>query len=254
MGNLLRGFKAVSSLILSAVSVLGTAAVGVSSARAALKAKEKLDKSGDADILTAADKARITWKCYAVPVLIFAGTAACTIGSAVLNRKMQCSLAAAYALAAEGYRAYKSKVIDICGNETHERILEELGVVKADDTTITAVSMFNDTTLDFGSDDEERVVFYDKYSDRYFESTFGKVLQAEYRLNRNYALNGGRQTVNDFYRFLGIEPIEHGDDVAWDYGNEICWVDFNHYLTTLDDGMKIRVIEMPFEPEKIVDI
>lgn len=28
----------------------------------------------------------------------------------------------------------------------------------------------------------------------------------------------------------------------------MCWIDFNHKKVTLDDGMEIYIIEMPFDP------
>lgn len=50
------------------------------------------------------------------------------------------------------------------------------------------------------------VLFYDGYSQRYFESKISQVLQAEYHLNRNFAI-GADVTLNDFYLFLGIDRI-----------------------------------------------
>ena len=90
--------------------------------------------------------------------------------------------------------------------------------------------------------------FYDSFSQRYFESTIEKVIQAEYHLNRNFMF-AGVIPLNDFYEFLGLEKTELGDAVGWSNCNgDIYWIDFDHHRLTLDDGMEIYVIDMVFEP------
>ena len=90
--------------------------------------------------------------------------------------------------------------------------------------------------------------FYDAFSQRHFESTISKVIQAEYHLNRNFMFNGVI-SLNDFYEFLGLEKIKIGDDLGWSNCNgDIYWIDFNHHRIDLDDGMEIFVIDMVFEP------
>lgn len=89
---------------------------------------------------------------------------------------------------------------------------------------------------------------FNSFSQRYFESTIEKVIQAEYHLNRNFMF-AGVISLNDFYEFLGLEKTELGDAVGWSNCNgDIYWIDFNHHRLTLDDGMEIYVIDMVFEP------
>ena len=58
------------------------------------------------------------------------------------------------------------------------------------------------------------------------------MLQAEYHLNRNFAIRGGDGTVNEFYEFLGLAPIDGGDTIGWAVCDELRWVDFNHTKVT----------------------
>lgn len=109
--------------------------------------------------------------------------------------------------------------------------------------------MYGATTLDFGDINEEVRTFYDCFSGRYFESTLSKVLQAEYHLNRNFALGGLYVEVNNFYELLGIAPIDRGKVLGWDCAEDIVWIDFNHYKATLDDGMEVYYIEMMIDPQ-----
>lgn len=106
------------------------------------------------------------------------------------------------------------------------------------------------SSLDFGEGMEPEVVrtFYDSFSQRYFETTIEKVIQAEYHLNRNFMFFG-TIALNDFYDFLGLEKTDFGDTVGWSSVNgDIYWIDFNHRRVTLDDGMEVYVIDMVFEP------
>ena len=91
-------------------------------------------------------------------------------------------------------------------------------------------------------------MFYDSFSKRYFESSVNRVIQAEYYLNRDFAF-GGRISVNYLYELLGLEPIDGGDDIGWGLDSGLCWVDFNHYKSVLDDGLEIYVIDMNFLPD-----
>lgn len=116
---------------------------------------------------------------------------------------------------------------------------------------------------------EGPVTFYDPFSMRYFERTINEVLKAEYCLNRNFILRGDA-SVNEFYRFLGLEETCDGDEYGWSqcvgfdiYGYQ--WIDFCHdfvqkgkpvwtYSSEQDsDGNPLAerdcyVIDMPFEP------
>ena len=46
-----------------------------------------------------------------------------------------------------------------------------------------------------------------------------------------------------------MEPIDGGDDIGWGLDSGLCWVDFNHYKSVLDDGLEIYVIDMNFLPD-----
>ena len=99
--------------------------------------------------------------------------------------------------------------------------------------------------------EEEKRLFYEPFSERYFESTMGRVLTAEYMLNRDYAL-GADVTLNDFYLMLGLEKVDGGDDVAWSFCSDdfggIEWIDFDNVVSRLDDGQEYIMICAIFPP------
>lgn len=138
--------------------------------------------------------------------------------------------------------------------ETHNRIMRELAVEKVnEDHVINADGGFYCSDLGFEHATEERRLFYDRFSERYFESTIGKVLEAEYHLNRNLTLRGN-VSLNEFYSFLGIDPIEGGSDIGWFIDDdEIYWIDFNHLYRQVDDGpvndpIDCWIIDPVFDP------
>ena len=136
------------------------------------------------------------------------------------------------------------------GEEAHNAIVNSIAKEKCKGISISANGGWYDSSLDFGEGMEPEVsrTFYDSFSQRYFESTIEKVIQAEYHLNRNFMF-AGVISLNDFYEFLGLEKTELGDAVGWSSCNgDIYWIDFNHHRLTLDDGMEIYVIDMVFEP------
>lgn len=244
-------------LILSGVSAIGVIATAVTAVRATPRAIElirsdsRTNHDGDPDAYTKAEAVKSAWKCYILPVTIGTATIACIFGSTAMSKKQQASLVSAYALMSESYREYTKKVKDICGEDTHKRIIDEIAKENANPDTIMTPGIFGATTLDFNSEmDEVPHLFYDAYTKRYFESTISKVLKAEYHLNRNFTL-GGYLTLNDYLEFLGLERDPAGDDVGWDISDGYTWIDFDHHTTYLDDDLECYVIEMVFMPSPL---
>lgn len=234
-------------VILTCVSLSGLVATAILTAKSAIKASKQIAemKKSDENV----DKKEILKKVvpiYVPPIIVGASTAFCISGIYLLNRKQQASLYSAYMLAENAYRTYKNKVIELYGEEMHQNIIESIAKEKAEKRYISAPSVCQNARFDFIDESEERL-FYDLYSDRYFEATFEQVLLAEYHLNRNYILRGDT-SVNEFYEFLGINEINNGFSLGWDYSSGIGWIDFNHSKTILDDGLECYIIEMVFPP------
>lgn len=241
--------KRNSATILTCIGAAGVAATAVLSATQTPKAlrliEEAKEKKGEE--LTKVEVVKAAAPAYIPAVAVGGATIACVLGSNVLNKRTQASLASAYALVSSTYSKYKNKVKELCGEETHEKIISSIAVEKAEDKHIYACTGVGAYDLDFEDANEEIRTFYDTFGDRYFESTISKVLQAEYHLNRNFMLEGC-QTLNDFYEFLGLEKTDYGDSIGWSAVNDYFWLDFSHYKATLEDGLECYVIEMIFEP------
>ena len=77
--------------------------------------------------------------------------------------------------------------------------------------------------------------------------------QQTYHINRNLQLRG-YTSINEFYEFLGLDGIEHGDEIAWDMSElmegGIMWLDFENHRTKLEDGLECCIISAVWEPNK----
>lgn len=249
-------FRRYSPVALSCIASIGVVITAVAAVKATPKAieliKEDSMEKHDGDTYAYTKKEAITaaWKCY-IPAAVFGiATIACIMGANTLNKRQQAALTSAYALVQNSYKEYKDKLKELYGEETHNAIIDAIVKEKCKDVYISAPGGFYNSTLDFGESVEPDITrtFYDSFSQRYFETTIAKVIEAEYHLNRNYMLVGD-VTLNDFYELLGLEKTDIGDTVGWSScTGDILWLDFNHRLTTLDDGMEIFIIDMVFDP------
>lgn len=241
--------KRNSATILTCIGAAGVAATAVLSATQTPKALRLIEeaKKEKGEELTKVEVVKAAAPAYIPAIAVGGATIACILGSNVLNKRTQASLASAYALVSSTYTEYKDKVKELYGEETHKKVMSSIAAEKAKDTNIMAYSCCSAYSMDFKDADEEIRLFYDSFGNRYFESTISKVLQAECRLNRNFMLEGV-QDLNDFYEFLGLEPTDIGKSVGWSYCDDYYWIDFSHYKTELEDGLECYVIDMISEP------
>ena len=245
-------FKKYSAPILSIIGAAGVAVTAVAASKAALKADELVKEAAhenDSE-LTKADIFKIAIPAYIPVIATGTATICCILGANMLNKRQQAMLTSAYAVVSKAYGDYKNKVREVYGEDAHRDILEQIRsnvqVEQSDPKPIYASTFFSACCLDFESSEEERL-FYDAFSERYFQSTFSKVLQAEYHLNRNYVL-GMEVTLNNFYELLGIDQTDYGERIGWNIDNGMMWIDFDHYKIILDDGLECFMIEMMIDP------
>lgn len=235
--------------LLTALSVIGVVGTSVLTAKATIKAVDKIRTEEEKkNEYSREDAIRDTWKFYITPTLAGASTIFCIVSTNVLNRKYQRSLLSAYALISSTYADYKNQVKRKYGEEAHQEILNDICIEKTKDVSISAPNIVKNSSLSLDDVESEKLLFYDMFSKRYFETSYERVLQAEYHLNRNFTLMGD-VSVNMFYDFLGLEQVDSGDDIGWSMSDgEILWIDFDHYKATMDDGLEYYIIEFVFSP------
>lgn len=225
-------------MILTCVGGAGVVATSVMAVRATPKALQLLDEAEKkkGEELTKLESVRIAGPAYIPAILVGASTIACIFGANILNKRQQAAMASAYALLDNSYKEYKKKVVDLYGEQVDEKIKGEVAKDKYEPIEM--------------SDDGE--LFYDYFSERYFESTLYDVQRAEYQLNRDIQMQG-YSTLNDFYENLGIDPISGGDELGWSEGGNYArywqdWIDFNHQKVVMDDGLECIIVTFSGDP------
>lgn len=172
---------------------------------------------------------------YIPSVVMGVTTIACILGANVLNRHHQAALTSAYALLDRSYKEYKNKVVEMYGEEADEAVEEAIREEHVHGR-------------------EEKQLFYDERSDRYFESTLFNVQKAEYTINRNLMMTDYAY-LNDWYEELDLDIVEDGYALGWTpcmlmdmYWQP--WLDFDHEHWTTKDGRSCITIRFWQEPIK----
>lgn len=235
-----------SSTILTCVGSVGVVATAVMAVKATPKALTLIEKAKEekGEDLTKLEVVKVAGPTYIPTVVTGMATIACIFGSNVISRRQQATLMSAYALLDSSYKEYKNKVDELYGEEAGQKVRAEIAKDK----------YTGDVTLS----DDSTELFYDFYSGRYFESTKEAVALAEYETNRAMIVNCA-VGINEFYEFLGLEPLSEYDDIGWAYGmmEEMYWhpwIEFDHEETTVDEGpdggvdLNCTIIHMPLEP------
>ena len=190
-----------SPLILTIVAsggVIITAALSVKATPKAIdiinnKEKEKGEK------LTTFEKIRYGWKPYVPAIFSGVGTIVCIGGIEYLNKKTQASIISAYTLLNNTYTQYTDNIKKLCGKETD--ILAKQEIVQA---------QYDDNYIPFG----DELLFFDYEGMRFFTSTMDHVLAAETKFKESL-MSRGYATLNEYYAYLGLQPVEFGYQLGW---------------------------------------
>lgn len=261
--EIFRFIKAKSPLILScfaAVGVISTAVLAVKATPKAIKRVEKMREpitvyydnkpaTITPSVPTKKDIFKAVWKDYIPAAAMGVGTIVCIFAASILNKRNQVMLTSSYAVLNKQFKRYSEEVVERFGKETHEDILDTIRIEKPENIVIKAPGLFGDSSISFDSCDENKVLFYDMMSKRYFNSTIGSVMTAIHHLNRNFCM-GADPEVNMFYDFLGLESVENGDGIGWSPEDGIYWIDFEIFKSKMDDDtLECYVINPIFWPE-----
>lgn len=228
------------STILTCIGGVGLVATAVLTAKATPKAMTRVEDAREkkGEELTKVETVIAATPAYIPPIITGVATLACMFGANALSKRQQASLISAYALLDNSYKEYKKKVNEVYGEGANEHVKEEIAKDKYEDSDIKP--------------SEGLKLFYDDFSGRLFESTIEKVQEAEYNINRDLSMQG-YATLNEFYDYLGLVPIEGGDDLGWSAAMNFDyywqqWIDFGHHKTTMGDDLECIMITMFSEP------
>ncbi len=233
--------KRNASTILTCAGGAGVVATAVMAVKATPKAITLLEaaKKEKGEELTKMEVVKVAGPSYIPAVITGVATVACIFGANVLNKRQQAALMSAYALLDNTYKDYQKKVEELYGKDANNHVKEEIVKDKYVDEEVSR-------------NDDDKTLFYDEFSGRYFESTTEDVLRAEYNLNRRLSEFNGAY-LNEFYEMLDIEPVDYGEYIGWSsaeiYDTQwSTWIDFFHKKVTMDDGLECYIISWSVDP------
>ena len=235
-----------SSTILTCAGAIGVVATTVMAVKATPKALSLLEdaKEEKGEELSKWEVVKVAGPAYIPTAITGLGTIACIFGSNVISRHQQATLMSAYALLDNSYKEYKKKVDEVYGEEAGKTVRAE----------ITKDKYTGDEVLL----DDDKELFYDFFSGRFFESTKETVLRAAYETNRTMYVSNA-VSLNEYYEFLGLEPLPEYEELGWActqieemYWHN--WIEFEQEETILDEdadgneGLVCTIIHMPQPP------
>lgn len=229
-----------ASTILTCIGGAGVILTSVLAVKSTPKAMKMIERAEEekGEELTVTEKVINAAPAYIPAITAGAATIACIFGANILNKRQQAAITSAYALLDNSYREYRKKVDELYGEDAGRRVRANIAKDTYEEEKVET--------------EDDKLLFYDFFSDRYFSSTLYTVQQAEYRINR-HLITRDYVYLNEFYEELGIKPIEAGWQLGWSSGSCFAmywqnWIDFDHEKVELDDGLECHVIKFKHEP------
>lgn len=226
--------------ILTCLGGAGVVTTSVLAVKATPKALSVLEetKNEKGEELTKLEVAITVAPVYIPAILTGVATLACIFGANVLGKRQQAALMSAYALLDNSYKEYKNKVTELYGDDAHGQIVEGIAKDAYEENDISV--------------EDDKQLFYDEFSGRYFESTMEAVQRAEYYVNRRLIMQEVAY-LNDFYEHLDIPAMPGGELLGWSRGSNMYnawqeWIDFSHTKVVMDDGLECYIVTMSIEP------
>ena len=233
--------KRNSATILTCVGAAGVVATTVTAVKATPKALMLLEEAKEekGQELTKLETFKVAAPAYIPSAVLGVSTLACIFGANVLNKRGQASLMSAYALIDGGYKDYKKKVDELYGEDASSHVRSEIAKDKYEEQEIVL------------NEDDTRL-YYDYYSERYFEARPYDVERAKYEVNRSLIMDE-YVYLNDWYNYLGLEPLDHGYDFGWTTVNNMdaywqTWIDFHNEKVVMEDGLECIIITFEQDP------
>jgi hypothetical protein len=232
--------KRNASTILTCVGGAGVVATSIMAVKATPKALVILEEAKEekGEELTRLEKVKIAGPAYIPAVVTGAATIACIFGANILNQKQQAALMSAYALLDNSYKEYREKVEELYGEGSDREIKNEI-----------AKDHYKESDI-FVSDNKR--LFYDEFSERYFEASTEDLLRAENEINKLINTYSGA-FLNEYYELIGLEPTAYGDYLGWS-SRELyetswsSWLDLDRRKVIMDDGLECTIISFRMEP------
>lgn len=224
-----------SPTILTGLGVTGLLTTVVLAVRATPSAVRDIQEAESEQIeaLTAREKVALTWRYYVPALAVGTTTAVCIIGANSISSRRNAALISLYTVTEKAFGEYKEKVVEVIGENKEAKVRDSL----AQDRVTEAGSPHVIIT-------QGNQPCFDSFTGRYFESTVEKIKKAENDINRQ-CINDMYASQNDFYRLIGLPPVDIGEEVGWTTDN-VLEINFS---AVLNDGKPVMSLEYHKQPK-----
>lgn len=213
--DVLRVLRRKSPEILTGIGIGGMVTSTVLAVRATPEAMRRIEarkKEEKHSRLTVAQTVQAAWTCYIPSGLAGAAGMACIIGANTINGRRNAALTAAASIAETSLREYRSKALEVIGEEKEASIREavdrdriESDPPKERNRELPVVEGMAGQTL-----------CYDSMFGRYFHSDVETLKRVENKLNRQMAtMSEPYISLNEFYSEIGLPAVDIGEELGW---------------------------------------
>ena len=219
-----------SPAIMTAIAVGGTLSTAFLAARAGYKAAEHLERGAvHPQDLTPKEKFEETWKFYIPAVATAALTVSAVICANRISSRRVAAFAAAYSVLERTSDEYRAKVTEKLGERKEQAIHDEIAQerVRRDPVTSREVIITGNG----------KVLCYDDYTGRYFESDMETLRKAQNDIN-DQIINDHYASLSDFYDCIGLPQTGVSDAVGWNLDKRLEL----HFSTTLSDDNRPCIV------------
>lgn len=234
----LRSFKKALPYVLTALTCIGVGATAFLNAKAGAKSTIDIQKAEEAlgKELDLKEKTQLCWRNYILSGVVTAATiGTCIAGRAYDNKRVAKALAACVGLE-QTFKRYREEMRKEFGDDADLRIMGRIPQEAKRVTSYVDEDFFGDTGFDGPLGGEEiPQLFYDSWSDTYFEAPPEQVYRAMLHLNNTFVRHCGAQA-EDWYRFLGVTPKRDPKGYVWINEDDFWWIPIRATPTLIDDG------------------
>ena len=223
VSEILRGLQKTvvenSPAILTAIGVTGTVSTAVLTARATIQAIEVIEADyyidnsvepapvpGILSCYSARDRLSMVWTLYIPAVGTGFATVACILGANHISSKRSAALVTAYSLTERAFSEYKDKVVEQIGATKEQKVRDSVAQDRVNGDPLG--------TREIIITGKGRVMCYETYTARYFESDMETLRKAQNDVNQQI-YSEMYASLNDFNRAIGLPYAGIGEDIGW---------------------------------------
>ena len=216
-------FKAVretakknAAKILSGGSIIGVVGTSVLTGIGSWKACKKIERikqETGKEKLTFKEAFLAVWPFYISPAVAGVSTIAGIVAADKIYTKHEASLVAACSLAETAVEDFKKKAEEVVG----EKKVTEIKDAVAKEQLARNPVPSNEVVFIPGSGE---TLCFDPLSGRYFKNTIDGLRKIENEMNRMMVQGEDYVSLNEYYYFINLEPIDLGYELGWNLNRD----------------------------------